>query len=160
MKRKIPLLLLLSVFLAPGVMASDRSALLPPDQASVVLKQCSRPTPAGVDGTWIVPQAIIDKLESDLPKLSKLTAQQCCVPGGKVDNPDAYFRQYVGIMIHGKKYVYINASRASFSDGNARNNDAWKQTPVMVCDGGKGFWGALYDPENGEFSDLAFNGLA
>ena len=29
---------------------------------------------------------------------------------------------------------------------------------VDACDGGPCYWGALYDPETGRFSELAFNG--
>jgi hypothetical protein len=29
-----------------------------------------------------------------------------------------------------------------------------------ACDGGKGFWGILFNIETKEFSELAFNGVA
>lgn len=152
-------LLLLLVGAACNVAASEWSAVLPPDQANAMLKQCSRGTPSGVDGAWQVPQAVIDKLEKDLPKLSKLMPQQCCVKDARLETPGAYYRQYVGVTIRGKKYVYINAFRGSPSNADARDKDAWKRKPVQVCDGGESFWGALYDPESGEFSQLAFNGV-
>jgi hypothetical protein len=30
---------------------------------------------------------------------------------------------------------------------------------MIICDGGKSFWGVLYDPETRTFSQLAFNGM-
>jgi len=30
----------------------------------------------------------------------------------------------------------------------------------MACDGGPSFWGALYDPDTGSFSELEANGVA
>lgn len=74
--------------------------------------------------------------------------------------PDAFFREYVGITIHGRKYVYINAFTARIAANGRKENDAGKRKPTMICDGGSSFWGALYDPETRQFSELAFNGVA
>ncbi len=59
-----------------------------------------------------------------------------------------YFRQYLGVIVNGKRYIYIDASPSK------------KDEMMIVCDGGKDYWGVLYDPENKTFSELAFNGEA
>jgi|GEM_PF-3874182 len=57
----------------------------------------------------------------------------------------------------GKRCVYINAFR-NFTGGNSESSEDWKHKAVIACDGGNYFWGALYDPETREFSDLSANG--
>jgi len=161
MQIKETCLLLLFLILAATCKAAseDRSVVLPPDQAKAVLKQCSRATPENVDGAWAIPPNVAAQLEQDLHKLAGLKSYQCCSFRGTVNDPAAYLRQYVGVTIRGKKYVYINAFRHAIFI-KPEDKDAWKRSPVMVCDGGSSYWGALYDPETREFLELAFNGLA
>ena len=66
-------------------------------------------------------------------------------------------RRLRGITIRGRRYVYINAFR-NFTGGNNESSEDWKHKAVIACDGGNYFWGALYDPETREFSDLSANG--
>jgi hypothetical protein len=37
-------------------------------------------------------------------------------------------------------------------------NKDWKAYAIVICDGGSGAWGALYDPSSRDFSGFAFNG--
>lgn len=135
-------------------------AILPSDQTQATLHQCSRQTPEHVDGTWEIPPSVAVQLEQDLHKLAELKSHQCCTSGAAVGDPDAFYRQYVGITIHGRKYVYINAFPAEIAPPGRKDDGSWKRKPAMICDGGSAFWGALYDPETREFSELAFNGVA
>ncbi len=72
-------------------------------------------------------------------------------------NPEATFRQYLGVIVDNRRLIYVNAIAAStlklpnFSD-NPRIN------PVIICDGGSAFWGVLYDPDTKTFSQLDANG--
>jgi hypothetical protein len=97
-----------------------------------------------------VPGEVLRHLEEDLGKLTKLTT------GDWIQDQSPYFRQYVGITIRGKKYVYINAFRR-FSGESDGNSERWKYEAVVGCDGGNYFWGALYNPETREFSELFTN---
>ncbi len=153
-------LLLLAFGLALNVSAMESAYILSPDQANQALKQCSRPTPENVDGTWTVTPAVVAQLEQDLNKLSNLKSIQCCVSGESVRNPSAFVRQYVGVTIRGRRYVYINAFHGPIIHRATDNVDAMMHKPFMVCDGGLSAWGALYDPETRRFSELAFNGVA
>ena len=76
-----------------------------------------------------------------------------------IESLKKYAFQYLGIKINGRKYIYINTfpSTVNFSEQPYLN---WKTEPIIVCDGLKGFWGALFDVEKLEFSELKFNGLA
>jgi hypothetical protein len=136
-----------------SVVVDHRAVLLPSDQAQAMLEQCSRPTPEDVDGSWTVPAATLKRLTRDLPQLSALGPKPAS--GGAFD-PIGFYRQYVGITVHGRKLIYINA----FGGGRDRVpfDIPWRKTPVVVCDGGSSHWGAVYDPKTHKFSQLRFNG--
>jgi hypothetical protein len=140
--------------------SSEHAVLLPTTHARHVLQQCSRETPGPVSGVWTVSPAVIAKLEQDLPKLSKLVSQTCCGKGLSVSDPSAFYRQYVGISINDRDYVYINAFHDHPIYLHAQDRDRWRSEPELVCDGGASFWGVLYDPETRQFSQLSFNGSA
>jgi len=71
---------------------------------------------------------------------------------GQVADPEDFYMQYIGIVVKGKRLIYINAF--AFEEP-----PSWKEHAVITCDGGVD-WGVLYDPETGKFSDLAINGVA
>ena len=81
-------------------------------------------------------------MEAKLHKIHRLRANQCCILGERVGNVNDYDRLYLGIVVGGRRFVYINAG------------------PPGICDGGSCCWGVLYDPATGRFFDLAFNGIA
>lgn len=149
----VPLLAVL-VSCATTVVPPGRSVVLPESQSETVLKLCSRSGPATVEGSWDVPNGVVVALEQDLHKLSRLKATGCCLLGGKIRNPEEYFRQYLGLVVGGKRVVYVNAFKS------AATHSRWQAAPVGVCDGGSDYWGALYDPESRRFYDLAINGSA
>ncbi|MEM1178259.1 MAG: hypothetical protein AAGM22_07950 [Acidobacteriota bacterium] len=90
-------------------------------------------------------------LEANLGKLRRLRADQCCFLGVKVEDPNSYGRQYLGLVIDGRRMVYIIGIFGSSKPFNALRD---------YCDGGDGLFGVLYDPKTERFSDLAFNGFA
>ena len=72
----------------------------------------------------------------------------------RINDPTQFYRQYLGIVIKGRRMIYLNAF--GFPGGDPQ----WRKRFVRICDGGGSVWGALYDPLTGEFSDLEINGLA
>ena len=117
-----------------------------------VLNQCSRPAPRAT-ATFIPSAPEVESLEADLRKLHRKKAKQCCFLG-RLRNPGAYYRQYVGVEVHGKRLIYVNALWPTGHDTYLG------QSARVYCDGGDYYWGALYDPASRRFSDLAFNGEA
>ena len=101
-------------------------------------------------------------LERELPKLLRQRATGCCLTGGRIREIDSYLRQYVGVTVDGRQYIYINGFAAALLDDWPSQVDAprWKTVAFIGCDGGSAFWGALYDPVTRKFSDLAINGSA
>ncbi len=142
-------------------MTPGRSAVLPQGMAAEVLRQCSRPAPS-FEATWQIAADDVDQLERDLPRLNGMKARGCCIAGAAIENVDQYFRQYAGIVVGGRRYIYINAFPVdTFDDWPPQVPiPDWKQEPFQACDGGFAYWGVLYDPVTRRFSELAFNGIA
>lgn len=129
----------------------DRGArfVLPPQQGGALLRQCSRPAPQGITGFWVPTDQEIAELEKRLvPFLKSRPAGAALLPLAR------YHRQYVGLIKNGERYIYGNfyvPSAGVVSEGSR---------PVVVCDGGKSFWGVVYSVETKSFSALRFNGAA
>jgi hypothetical protein len=72
-------------------------------------------------------------LERDLPKIKSLKSGMF---GSRrsVAEHGACFRQYVGIIIHGKRYIYISAVRTG------EPSPSWRSEPMILCDGGESAW--------------------
>jgi len=79
--------------------------------------------------------------------------------GKRIEDPAAYYRQYLGIRVGGRNLIYVNA----FDEFTAKQLQEykakidWRETPIIGCDGGQSFWGVVYDPATGKFSDLEIN---
>lgn len=137
--RRRAVLPLLAVLLscATTLVPPGRSVALPASGSDALLNLCSRSGPSAVEGLWDVPTDVVAALEHDLHKLSRLKATGCCLLGGKIRNPEEYFRHYLGLVVGGKRVVYINAFKS------AAAHPRWQAAPVGVCDGGSDYWGAL-----------------
>ena len=64
-----------------------------------------------------------------------------------------YNRQYAGLILNGKKFVYANYFCTS-------TGTDWKQDFVFVLDGGDCYFQFKYNADTGEFFDLQVNGEA
>lgn len=161
MKTAVRVLGLVVVALAvPQALGQEAAkfTVLTGDNAQAVSRQCSRPGPPAFKATWEPSVAEIKELEAKLPQIQKLASTQCCKRGARVPDVNKYYRQYAGIVVGSRKLIYINA----FSRGNkdAERDSRWRREPILACDGGRSFWGAMYDPATKRFWNLAFNGDA
>lgn len=139
MSRRILCTLCIAQLLTIGALAKrDKSALLPRKQAINLTKQCSRSAPEGVTATWQPTVDEIEMLELRLSQIKELKTESS-FSGVQIKDPESYYMQYAGIVMGGKKYIYINA----FSE--VKEVPRWREQPVMVCGGGSGFWGVMYD---------------
>jgi hypothetical protein len=138
-----------------------RYALLPSSTAAKLVDQCSR-IGYKLSGTWSPTAADIEQLERDLPKLDGATVKGCCISGARLDDARDSLRQYVGVIIRGRRYIYINAFPLTELENwppAAPAPPDWHTEPVIICDGGQHYWGALYDPAKHRFSDFSVNGV-
>lgn len=131
-----------------GCAAPRHSAVLGPDQGEIVGEQCSRPNPPRHESVWLPGPADVQQLEQDLPQLDALA------PAGapRIGDAQAYQRQYFGLLAQGRRLIYVNAFLEPLA------NKEWQQYAIVVCGGGSGAWGAVYDPAARRFSDFSFNG--
>ncbi len=129
-----------------------KSVILSPSMAAEFHRQCSRSPPPQFEGTWKPSTEVVAEMESHFARLQRLKSNLCCFPGARMRNVNRFARQYVGIVVEGRRLIYINGYRS--------NGPVKAQPLVGVCDGGEDYWGVLYDPEKRRFFDLAFNGFA
>jgi hypothetical protein len=87
-------------------------------------------------------------MESRIDKVADLESTH-----GRIKDPRQSYRQYLGILIEGKRYIYINGMCE-------KPRGDWDKRLQDVCDGGSCFWGVLYNVGGGSFSDLHTNGKA
>jgi hypothetical protein len=138
------MLLLLLIALVVGV--SGTAVAAGPDSASFTVlearhahalsEQCSRENPPRFDGTWQPNQQDVRDIEAHLPLLQRLTASRCCIPGARVTNVHDYYRQYLGLIVGGRRVVYINAFSMTVARV-ARATLHRASEPMMFCDGGE-----------------------
>jgi hypothetical protein len=131
-------------------------AVLPPAQVVHLESLCSRDGPGHVTSGWD-------------PAFSQVRQAEARLPGFVAKNrrPERplseYYRQYLGVVIDGKKLIYVNLFPRSLVERRefpAASRDDWRSEFVNVCDGGDDFWGALFDLEKQLFFSPRFNGVA
>jgi hypothetical protein len=150
-RRKIVVAFVLSTSLLAYGQQSSRYVVLPSTAARAVTSQCSRRAPQKIEGGWRPTRAVIEKMEAHLSRISTLQADGW--PASiRIVNPARYYRQYIGVILAGRRMVYVNAS--------CREHKAWTTRYTDVCDGATCEWGVLYDPQTGQFSELGINGRA
>lgn len=136
----IPLLLL---FFSQGALGQQvqKWALLPASEAAYL----------GSGVSWQPTKEDILALEKDLPRISDLHARGW-KPAQRIDHPDQYFRQYVGVVVAGKRKIFINAFC------NALSSLDWHSHLLLTADGGSCFWHVTYDLATRRFASLEING--
>jgi len=117
-------------------------------QVKELLHQCSRGFPE-IEGTWKPTAEQIARLEPKLAEaLTVLLAQHPSEGAPKPGIAD-YYRQYGGVIVHGRRLIYVNGFRSGLT-----KDDHWKHEVVNVCDGGISFFGAAFDTETKTFMNL------
>jgi hypothetical protein len=153
-------------------------AVFPGEHAQELVHQCSRVSPGPVEDTWTPDDAQLDALEAKLPALFKRELGKI-LPGERA-RPEDYYRQYGGLVIRGKRVIYVNGFYKGLlnDDGPhvdpvddglphspavmerlrlARIHHTWADSAMRVCDSGAIVFGVEYDPETGAFANFAFN---
>lgn len=138
---------LAAVFPAQGEGPSEDFAILPIDKAEEVVRFYRRaPLGSSVDGYWFPSRSEVLEAEKRLPDFFAKAKKR---PKGGLET---FNRQYMGIVVQGRKILYI-----SFFSKTSIDMD-WKREPAKVFDGGDIFWRIEYDPESGTFSNYQANG--
>ncbi|MEW6730997.1 MAG: hypothetical protein AB1489_06650 [Acidobacteriota bacterium] len=130
----------------------SRSVVLPESAAQELTQICSRPGPPEFEATWLPTAADVQVMEAQLSQISRLRTNGGVV-GLHIRKPEKYFRQYVGIVVRGRRLIYINAICGD------ELSKSWQDSLEIICDGGCD-WGVIYDTVTKKFSDLMINGIA
>lgn len=142
---------------APVLPADDPAfTVLPATQLVHLDRLCSREGPGLISGGWQPTPSQIAKAEALLPSFVRANRRPK-EPLGE------HYRQYLGVVISGRRLIYVNVFPRWLVERRELAGVApqdWRTVFVSVCDGGDGFWGALYDPETLRFSSPRFNGAA
>ncbi len=133
--------------------------ILSSDNGEKIMNQCSRSIPENIDKYFDLTKGNIELLESNFRKILAIKSTGCCYKGWKIEKLENYGFQYIGVMINNRKYIYLNAFIIDEQDSFETWYKEWKTKPIIMCDGGDGFWGALFDLENKSFSHLSVNGI-
>jgi hypothetical protein len=122
------------------------STILPASAAKDVSQFCSRTKPEFESG-WVLTEKLRHEAETNLSLIPERVWKE-----QGIDDPLHYYRQYFGIVVGGRKLIYLNAVCKAFL------KSSWRTKLVTgVCDGGCN-WGAIYDPETHVFSEWVRDG--
>ena len=106
------------------------------------------------DSYWTPTEADVRPVEEGLRRRSPSDGER--LPAGLL----GYCRQYLGIVVKGRRMVYVNG----FSAGHIRDFTGgewdWHRRPVLVDDGGDEFFDVTYDPRERRFHGFSFHGYA
>ena len=148
--RKLAALLSLGFLIPVASGQTERSVLLPAHELKAVSDRYSLVRSEKYDGTWEPTKADLDGLDKSISQVSgmKIVGWPSSV---HIEHPEKYYRQYLAVLVAGKKMIFVNA----FS--YVEEFPHWRDRLVLVEDGDLGFWQALYDPETMQFSNLRIN---
>lgn len=149
----------------PGIRVSierDGIVVLPDSTAPVILGQCTRggvPTPSGF---WTPSEQDLDGLDSLVVRRLERDLTKRFHPGAPMSERAHSFKwsfrvQVVGVVVAGRRVLYLNGFLAGIGS-TGTDSSSWRRRPVIVCDGGEGLFGAVYDPQKRVLRNLEFNG--
>lgn len=124
---------------------SARSVIFPPESGPKVVWSCNTGIPSDITGYWMPSAADVEQMEALLPDFLLHS------PIGR--NFSDYQRQYVGVIVNGRKLVFVSAL-VPFSRWHLH----WKIEPIRVCGGGSDCWRVALDPQTKQFSHWEVNG--
>jgi len=139
---------------------ADTRSLFPGEHALELVSQCSRAEPSPIEGTWTPDEAVLDQFDAALPAIFDAQHQR---DWQSLDLSIAnYHRQYGGLVIGGRRIVYVNAFRSSLLNSSPMTprdpTRTWRNYPMRLCDGGPSAFGAQYNPDTGQISNFQFDG--
>jgi hypothetical protein len=152
-------MLQLSQVVAPGL-NPETATILAEEMGWVTVKQCSRPVPHPVEGVWRPDKETIVRLEKALAPALVDALRRAPIPEFRRYPPSDYYRQYVGLVVDGKRVVYVNGFHRKFLEISTRSGRTpdWRTTPINVCDGAELFFGAEFEVAAGRVENVYFNG--
>lgn len=141
-----------------GFLSAEGPLALKRSQAPELFKQCSRRAPKPETRFWF--PILWEPIAADVKALeTQLERYIGTIDPSTSPTPakgQLYRGQYAGFTRGNVKYIYaayvpariVNSLKDVVPSGNA----------IQFCDGGDHFWGIVYNPAIGQFSELEVNG--
>lgn len=121
--------------------------------ADFKLWPCTRCLGFDIEGYFLPSTDEVCLLEMHFDKIQDERATTCNFVGSKVPFSFRFLYQYMGVIIEGRKNIYINAFICYHECLD------FDRIYYNGCDGGLGTWGILFDLENASFSNLQFDAV-
>jgi hypothetical protein len=129
-------------------------------------RRCSRQGPPESTDRWTPSAEDIAELERRFVEIEDGVRSGTILPGRSGGRRPRnfrvsdYYRFYYGIVAEGRRLIYVDALDLLSIDVMRKSGLNLAKGPPMVCDGGWGAWGVVYDVERRRFFDFAVNGVA
>ncbi|MEM9668673.1 MAG: hypothetical protein AAF950_07075 [Pseudomonadota bacterium] len=136
--------------------------IFPVDQAHLVERQCSRPSPGPIDETWQPTETTIVNLLEPLRELlqheieeynTRFARRNIAAQAEALD----YSFQFAGLVIEGQKVIYVNGMQSKEVNSLLGGDIS---SLFLICDGGAITFGVEYVVSERTFRNFQFNGHA
>ncbi|MCX7359196.1 MAG: hypothetical protein NT015_13760 [Alphaproteobacteria bacterium] len=134
---------------AGEIWSANTRAVLTGETSRAFGHQCSRVSPGPIDDVWTPTEADIRTMERELIRIVAHQQEEM----GESPSPGRYYRQIAGLVIGGRRIIYVNGV-----DADSVDPETWRTAPIEICDGGPITFGVEYDPATRQFRNFAFNG--
>ena len=157
-RRLLTIIFIMLLWASATQLQADDTAftVLSPTQVVHLDRLCSRDGPGPVSEGWQPRSEHVAQAEARLPSFVRANRK----PKEPLGD---HYRQYLGVVIAKRRLIYVNVFPRRLIERRelaAIAPNDWRTRFVDMCDGGDGFWGALYDPETLQFFAPRFNGAA
>ncbi len=138
------------------VTAQPHWAILPEGEARWFVHPCSRRTAEGLSGAWTPTVTEVTRAEALLE--SEITSAASKLRQDRQPRTtNRYYRQYGGVLLRGKRVVYVHGIAESLIDRRPRVFRTWRRKIPRLCDFGTDAFGAIYDPSKAAFTSFEFD---
>jgi hypothetical protein len=140
---------------------STTRVVLPSSPPPELLGRCDRAYEGSKSLDWMPPPSLVQAIDERLGPLLNSALLEVKEGTARIPpNPIEYYRQYSGVTIRAKQWVYINGFHRSLlaTHGGAAPSDTvqWRSFPVVPCDAGLQRFGVMFDVRKGRFTRLEF----
>jgi hypothetical protein len=120
-----------------------------------------RAVPEGLDGGWSATADDLDGLDSLLARRVEAELAAATPVGSPQDrattgHATTYHAQAGAFMRGAERVVYLNGFAANVIH-DFGDSTKWRRRPIVACDGGQGFFGALFIPAHRTLTSFLFN---
>lgn len=162
------------------LVSSDHTAIFPADRAAELVSSVCYKPPSEITGYWTPREAdltgIEDNLDAYLRTVERPSEKELMTGQRRTIHWDWRYRQVAGITRGDHKLLFLSyfspgppemraameaARRQAIErEGGTYDPERWKKTPVVIADGGSGFFRVLFDLTTRTFVWYEQNGSA